>query len=70
MVQRLTDNLEFRVGTGKGLTNVLRQEIWDNQSKWLGKVIKYKHQAIGSKDAPRIAIYLGMRDERDMTTSY
>jgi len=70
VVQRLADNLEFRVGTGKGLTNVLRQQIWDNQKAWLGKVIKYKHQALGAKDAPRIAIYLGVRDERDMTKGY
>jgi DNA ligase-1 len=70
VVQRLADNLEFRVGTGKGLTNVLRRQIWDNQKAWLGKVVKYKHQAIGSKDAPRIAIYLGVRDERDMTKGY
>jgi DNA ligase-1 len=67
VVRRLSDDLEFRVGTGKGLTNTLRQEIWDNQKKFLGKIIKYKHQAIGAKIAPRIAIFLGFRDLRDMT---
>jgi DNA ligase-1 len=67
VVRRLSDDLEFRVGTGKGLTNTLRQEIWDNQKKFLGKIIKYKHQAIGAKTAPRIAIFLGFRDLRDMT---
>jgi DNA ligase-1 len=67
VVERLTDKLVFRVGTGKGLTNVLRQEIWDNQKKFMGKIIKYKHQQIGAKTAPRIAIFLGFRDIRDMT---
>jgi len=68
VVKRLTDGLVFRVGTGRGLTNILRKEIWDNQKKYLGRIIKYKHQALGAKDAPRIAIYLGFRDVRDMTT--
>ena len=57
---------EFSIGTGEGLTMELRQEIWDNQGEYLGKLIKYKYQLIGSKDAPRIPIFLGFRDKRDM----
>ena len=70
VVARLPDGLEHRVGTGKGLTMALRQEIWDHRDQWLGKIIKFKHQAVGAKDAPRIAIYLGVRDGRDMTKGY
>lgn len=57
---------EFRVSTGKGLTAKLRQEIWDNQGDWLGGIISYKYQDIGSMDAPRLPILLGRRDPRDM----
>lgn len=56
----------LKIGTGKGLTHKLRQEIWDNQDEWLGKIVKYKFQPHGVKDAPRIPIFVGFRDERDM----
>jgi DNA ligase-1 len=58
---------EFRIGTGQGLTAELRKEIWNNKSKYMGKIIKYNYQKIGSKDLPRIPIMLGFRDERDMS---
>ena len=57
----------FRVGTGEGLTHALRKEIWDNQDAYLGKLIKYKYQPHGVKDAPRIPIFLGFRDEDDLS---
>lgn len=68
IVRRLSDGLEFRIGTGRGLTFELRKKIWEDQKNYIGKIVKYKHQAIGAKIAPRIAIFLGFRDKRDMTT--
>jgi len=56
----------IKVGTGKGLTNQLRQEIWDNQDKYLGKMFTYRFQVIGMKDLPRIPSFQGFRDKRDM----
>lgn len=58
--------VEFRIGTGKGLTAELRQYIWDRQDEFLGKVVKFRYQLAGSKDAPRIPSFQGFRDERDM----
>lgn len=58
---------EFRIGTGEGLTQKLRKEIWDNQANYLGKIITYKYQPYGVKDLPRIPIFKGIRDERDMS---
>jgi len=67
--------VEFKCGTGKGLTKVLRQDIWDNQEKYLGKIFKYRYQKCGSLNKPRIprAIletdtkeWIGFRDERDL----
>ena len=57
----------FPIGTGQGLTDELRQHIWDNQEKHLGKIWVYKYQAYGSIDAPRQPILKGMRDPNDMT---
>lgn len=57
---------QFRIGTGKGLTDAKRLEIWNNRELYLGRSIKYKYQKHGSKNAPRIAIYLGFRHQDDM----
>lgn len=56
---------DFRIGTGLGLTDDLRREIWDNKSKYLGKVITYKYQKFGSKDKPRQPIFLRFRHIED-----
>lgn len=57
---------EFKIGTGEGLTAELRQEIWDNRDKFLNKTVTYKYQPHGVKDLPRLPIWKGFRDERDM----
>lgn len=54
-----------RVGNGPGLTAALRQEIWDNQYLWAGKLVKFKFQRVGSLDAPRIPQWLGLRSPED-----
>lgn len=65
-VVRKPDGVEFELGTGKGLTKALRQEIWDNKDAYLGKYVHYRFQAYGSKDAPRIPIWYGFRDKLDL----
>ena len=40
---------ENTVGVGSGFTDELRSEIWNNQDKYLGKVIEVKYKNI-SKD--------------------
>jgi DNA ligase-1 len=58
---------EFAIGTGKGLTVLLRKEVWDNKEKYLGKIVTYKYQAHGVKDLPRLPIWKSFRDPRDMS---
>ncbi len=58
--------LEFNCGTGIGLTLELRKTIWENQDRYLGKMFKYKYQDYGIKDLPRLPVWLGFRDEKDM----
>lgn len=55
--------IEFKVGSGKGLTKMRRKEIWKNRSKYQGKIIKYQYQKIGSKDKPRILTFIGFRED-------
>lgn len=60
--------VEFSVGGGKGLTQQLRQEIWDNQPEYIGKLIKYSYLATGTKadGKPRMPKFLGFRDKSDL----
>ena len=57
---------EFNIGTGKGLTQELRQSIWDNREDYIGKLVKFKYQAFGVKDKPRLPIFLGFRHPEDL----
>jgi len=66
LVKDLKTDVEFSVGTGQGLTQELRQQIWDNREAYLGQTVKYKYQAQGVKDKPRCPVWLGFRDKRDM----
>jgi len=66
LVRDLKTGVEFKCGTGQGLTLALRQEIWDNRDDYINKIIKYKYQPHGVKDKPRCPVWLGFRDERDM----
>ena len=56
--------IQFNVGSG--FNDEFRAEVWANQEKYIGKIIKYKSQEIGKKLAPRFPVWLGMRDKRDM----
>lgn len=66
LVRDVYSGVEFAVGTGVGLTQALRQEIWDDRDQYLGRIVKYKSQPHGVKDAPRLPIWLGFRDSSDM----
>ena len=57
---------EFNVGTGVGLNDALRKKIWRHPKRYIGKTIKFKYQVEGTKDVPRIPIFIGFRDERDV----
>jgi len=57
----------FKIGTGEGLTEELRSEIWNNKEKYLGKIITYKYQEYGSINAPRQPIMKGFREKSDLT---
>lgn len=72
----LNDGTEFKCGTGLGLTDEVRKEIWDAvhfdpdigyvRHEVIGRIIKVKHQPDpgGRQEgqAPRIPIFLGFRD--------
>lgn len=54
----------FNLGTG--FTDALRAEIWANRESWVGATVRFRYQAIGTKDLPRIPVFQGRRDARDL----
>jgi len=54
----------FSIGTG--FDAALRQEIWGNRDKYVGKIVKFKYLPYGTKDLPRHPVFLGWRSKEDM----
>lgn len=55
---------EFRIGTG--FDDAQRKEIWTHRNRYRGRLAKFKYQDYGVKDKPRIPVFIGFRDRRDM----
>ena len=51
------------VGTGVGLTDKLRKEIWSNRDCYYGKQITVKFKCHGMKDVLRHPIFIGFRTD-------
>jgi len=64
IIQSLEYPTPFNLGTG--FDDALRLEIWNNQSKYLGKIVKFQHQPYGQKNLPRILSFIGFRDPSDL----
>lgn len=56
---------EFSIGSG--LDDKTRKEIWDDQEKYIGLLVKYKYLEHGVVDLPRHPVFLGFRDPDDIT---
>jgi len=64
-VKDLKTEIEFEIGTG--LDDKMRKEIWNNQNKYLGKIVRYRHFTnSGVLVRPRFPSFDGFRDKEDM----
>ena len=55
----------FNIGTG--FDDATRAYIWANRDRAIGTTAKFKYQAIGTVDKPRIPVFLGWRSAEDMS---
>ena len=60
------DNEGTTVRCGSGFTAAQRIEMWRNRDLYLGRTVKFKYLAHGTKNLPRHPIFLGFRDTEDM----
>lgn len=52
---------------GSGFTDEQRKDIWDNQDKYLGKLVTFKYQETSSYGVPRFPVWKGFRSELDIS---
>lgn len=55
---------QFNIGTG--FDDAFRAEVWANRDAYLGKLVTFRYQAIGTKDKPRIPSFKGIRNPSDL----
>jgi DNA ligase-1 len=63
-VMDIVTGVEFSIGSG--FNDELRQDIWDNQDNYVGKIITYKHFPVGVVNKPRLPTFVGFRSEDDL----
>lgn len=54
------------VGIGSGFTAAQRETIWKHRDDYVGRIAKFKYQAFGTKDKPRIPVFIGWRNPIDL----
>lgn len=64
LVRDLKTGIEFGIGTG--LNEADRQHLWRFRKSLVGKIVKYKYQDVGVKEAPRFPVFLGFRHKDDI----
>jgi len=64
LVLQQGDDPTFKVGTGFNMQQ--RDALWADRDKLIGKICKFKYQLQGTKDKPRIPVFLGFRDISDL----
>lgn len=65
VVKDLNSGIEFNIGTGFDEDERIR--LWSLKSKLVGKLVKYKCFDYGAVEKPRHPVFLGFRDERDIS---
>jgi len=63
LVRDLQSGIEFRLS---GFDTFTASAIWANQASAIGRIVKFRHQPSGAKDAPRFPKFIGFRERWDM----
>ena len=64
LICELPSGARFNIGTG--FSHAVRQEIWDQRDKALGKQVVFKHFLVGAIDLPRFPTFKGFRSPLDL----
>jgi DNA ligase 1 len=65
LVCELPNKVTFEIGTG--FTAEERARYWKKRGNLIGKQVKFKHQPSGADEKPRFPVFLGFRDDWDVS---
>ena len=66
VVRHALSGVEFRLGYNHVAGGVDRATLWHRRETLVGRLVKFKHQPSGAKDAPRFPKFVGFREAWDM----
>jgi DNA ligase 1 len=67
VVKSLDTGIEFRVGYNHVVGGINRVTLWEQRHTLPGRLVKFKHQPSGAKEAPRFPKFIGFRDVWDLS---
>jgi DNA ligase-1 len=67
VVKSLDTGIEFRVGYNHVVGGIDRVTLWEQRHTLPGRLIKFKHQPSGAKEAPRFPKFIGFREVWDLS---
>ena len=66
VVRVVETGVEFRLGYNHVLGGVDRASLWERRGELVGRLVKFRHQPSGAKDAPRFPKFVGWREAWDL----
>jgi len=66
VVSAVDSNVVFRLGYNHVLGGVDRVTLWEQRASLVGRLVKFKHQPSGAKEAPRFPRFVGFREAWDL----
>lgn len=66
VVRHALSGVEFRLGYNHVAGGIDRVTLWRRRGTLVGKLVRFKHQPSGAKDAPRFPKFTGFREDWDM----
>ena len=66
VVRHAQSGVEFRLGYNHVLGGIDRVSLWSRRDSLVGRLVKFKHQPSGAKDAPRFPKFVGFREAWDL----
>jgi DNA ligase-1 len=66
VVRHVETGVEFRVGYNHVVGGIDRVTLWEQREALVGRLVKFRHQPSGAKEAPRFPKFIGFREAWDL----
>ena len=66
VVRHVETGVEFRVGYNHVVGGIDRVTLWERRETLVGRLVKFRHQPSGAKEAPRFPKFIGFSEAWDL----